>query len=104
MAQYQAERASAPASSTRKVPAREAAAGFMGEVAQRLRSVLVTAPDYEALQLKVQLMEQENQKQDSATQLLNQIASAGLIRDDGDGQFTVHGSHGDRQFSAFDRQ
>ena len=51
MAQYQAERASAPASSTRKVPAREAAAGFMGEVAQRLRSVLVTAPDYEALQL-----------------------------------------------------
>ena len=51
MAQYQAERASAPASSTQKVPAREAAAGFMGEVAQRLRSVLVTAPDYEALQL-----------------------------------------------------
>ena len=49
VAQYQAQLASAAASG--KAPSREAAASFMGEVGQRLRSVLVTAPDYEALQL-----------------------------------------------------
>ena len=49
-------------------------------------------------------MEEQQQRMAMAEDLMAQFVNAGLIHQDSDKQFTVHGSHGDRTFEAFQNQ
>ena len=60
--------------------------------------------NYEVLQQKVQMMEQEAQSGKLATSLLSQLIHAGLIEQTAEDQFTVHGSQGDQQFKPFEQE
>ena len=60
--------------------------------------------NYEILQQKVQMMEQEAQSGKLAANLMTQLIHAGLIEQSAEDEFTVHGSQGDQQFKPFDQE
>ena len=58
--------------------------------------------NYEALQLKVQMMEENGQNGKVATNLLSQFLETGFVHQDDDGTFTVSGISGEKKFKPFE--
>jgi hypothetical protein len=57
-------------------------------------------------QLEDRINQLENQVQNgkAASSLMSQFINAGLVQQTSDDSFIIHGSHGDRDFKAFDQQ
>ena len=57
--------------------------------------------NYEAMQVKVKMMEDDGQNGKVATDLLSQFLETGFVRQDDDGTFTVPGISGEKKFKPF---
>ena len=49
-------------------------------------------------------MENQVQNGKAASNLMSQFINAGLVQQTSDDSFIIHGSHGDRDFKAFDQE
>ena len=66
------------------------------EQAQKLASI-------NNLENRINQLEDQVQNGKAATNLMSQFINAGLVHQTGDESFTLHGSHGDRDFTTFDQ-
>jgi hypothetical protein len=56
--------------------------------------------EIQALQQQIQQLQEANNTGALATEMMSQFIETGLVQQTGQDEFIVHGSHGDKSFSA----
>ena len=87
-------------SSKRRRTQKQIAAEKEAAVAKDLQ-IQAQMAQFEALQMKINMLEEQQKNGQAAANLMSQFMEAGLVKQGDDGDFVVHGSHGDRQFKPF---